>query len=37
MCIRDRSYKGARNLDPVAQEVVNSLLGELRRVGLLLN
>ncbi len=32
-----QSYKGARNLDPVAQEVVTSLLGELRRVGLLLN
>ncbi|MFP3744367.1 class I SAM-dependent methyltransferase [Achromobacter sp. SIMBA_011] len=32
-----KSYKGARNLDPVAQEIVNSLLTALRRVGLLLH
>lgn len=32
-----KSYKGARNLDPVAQEIVNSLLVALRRVGLLLH
>lgn len=30
------SYKGARNLDPVAQEIVNGLLAGLRRAGLLL-
>lgn len=32
-----QSYKGARNLEPVAQEFLNSLLAELRRTGLLLN
>lgn len=32
-----QSYKGARNLEPVAQEFLNSLLAELRRSGLLLN
>ncbi len=32
-----KSYKGARNLDPVAQEIVNSLLAALRRAGLLLH
>jgi len=32
-----QSYKGARNLEPVAQEFLNSLLGELRRSGLLMN
>ncbi|KRC77784.1 methyltransferase [Achromobacter sp. Root83] len=32
-----QSYKGARNLEPVAQEFLNSLLTELRRSGLLLN
>lgn len=32
-----QAYKGARNLEPVAQEFLNSLLLELRRSGLLLN
>ena len=32
-----QSYKGARNLDPVAQDIVNSLLVALRRTGLLVN
>ncbi|MNK99372.1 bifunctional 3-demethylubiquinone-9 3-methyltransferase/ 2-octaprenyl-6-hydroxy phenol methylase [compost metagenome] len=32
-----QSYKGARNLEPVAQEFLNSLLTDLRRSGLLLN
>jgi len=32
-----QSYKGARNLEPVAQEFLNALLAELRRAGLLLN
>ncbi|MNW09854.1 hypothetical protein D3C71_2069490 [compost metagenome] len=31
-----RSYKGARNLEPVAQEFLNALLTKLRRSGLLL-
>ena len=30
-------YKGARNLEPVAQEFLNSLMAKLRRNGLLLN
>ena len=32
-----QSYKGARNLEPVAQEFLNALLAELRRSGLLVN
>jgi len=32
-----QSYKGARNLEPIAQEFLNSLLNKLRRNGLLLN
>ncbi|UDG77742.1 methyltransferase regulatory domain-containing protein [Achromobacter sp. 77] len=32
-----QTYKGARNLEPVAQEFLNSLMVKLRRNGLLLN
>lgn len=32
-----QSYKGARNLEPVAREFINALLTKLRRNGLLLN
>ncbi|MGB3816253.1 methyltransferase regulatory domain-containing protein [Achromobacter pulmonis] len=32
-----KSYKGARNLDPVAQDIVTSLLAGLRHAGLLLH
>lgn len=32
-----KSYKGARNLDPLAQDIVTSLLAGLRRAGLLLH
>lgn len=32
-----KCYKGARNLDPVARDIVNSLLAALRRAGLLLD
>lgn len=32
-----KSYKGARNLDPVAQDIVNGLLAGLRHAGLLLH
>ncbi|MFD4839067.1 methyltransferase regulatory domain-containing protein [Achromobacter sp. NPDC058515] len=32
-----QSYKGARNLEPVAQEFLNALVVQLRKAGLLLN